>query len=389
MNAESRRLTDEERLDWLRLWRSEHIGPRAFADLVRMYGAAGAALERLPELARRGGLRRRVRVCSRADAERERDALAAAGGRFAAACEPDYPRALAAIDDPPPILAVLGRLPPPGNDAVAIVGARNASAAGGRFARGLAADLGAAGYAIVSGLARGIDAQAHLGALDTGTAAVVAGGVDVVYPRENADLYARIVETGAVVSERPLGAAPKARHFPRRNRIVSGLCAGVAVVEATPRSGSLITARLAAEQGREVFAVPGSPLDPRHRGANGLIRDGATLIESAEDVIAALNGSRPGREPPRIPAVAEAFECEELDPPANGAPGDPGAGRADDDPEAAQRAIMEALDAAPIGVDELVRQCHLPASAVMTAVLELELAGRIARRGSGRVFAPR
>lgn len=389
MNAESRRLTDEERLDWLRLWRSEHIGPRAFSDLVRIYGAAGAALERLPELARRGGLRRRVRVCSRADAERERDALAAAGGRFAAVCEPGYPRALAAIDDPPPILAVLGRLPLAENDAVAVVGARNASAAGGRFARGLAADLGAAGYAVVSGLARGIDAQAHLGALDTGTAAVVAGGVDVVYPRENADLYARIVETGAVVSERPFGATPKARHFPRRNRIVSGLCAGVAVVEATPRSGSLITARLAAEQGREVFAVPGSPLDPRHRGANGLIRDGATLIESAEDVIAALNGVRPGRAAPRIPSVAEAFECEEFDPPPNGAPAGAGAGDTHDDAAAAQRAILEALDAAPIGVDELVRQCHLPASAVMTAVLELELAGRIARRGSGRVFAPR
>ncbi len=376
MSDDSRRLTDEERLDWLRLWRSEHIGPRAFADLLRLCGGAGAALERLPELARRGGLRRRARVCPRADAERERDALAAAGGRFVAACEPGYPRALAEIDDPPPIVAVLGRLSLFEREAVAVVGARNASAAGGRFARGLAAELGAAGYAVVSGLARGIDAQAHLGALETGTAAVVAGGADVVYPPENADLYARIVESGAVLSEQPFGAIATARHFPRRNRIVSGLCAGVAVVEATPRSGSLITARLAAEQGREVFAVPGSPLDPRHRGTNGLIRDGATLIESADDAIAALNGLRHDRTARRGFGAAEPFACGESIAPAEGAPAD-----------AARRAVLDALDAAPIGVDELVRQCHLPASAVMTAVLELELAGRVARHGPGRVSA--
>lgn len=367
MADESRELTDGERLEWLRLWRSERVGPRTFADLLRVAGGAGAALERMPEFARRGGLRRGVRVCSRDRAERERDALAAAGGRLIAACEPAYPRPLAAIDDPPPVVGVIGRADLLRRDAVAVVGARGASGVGGRFARGLAAELGAAGYTVVSGLARGIDTQAHLGSLDTGTVAVVAGGVDVVYPPENDGLYRRIADSGAVVSEQPFGMRPTARHFPRRNRIIAGLALGVVVVEATLRSGSLITARLAGEQGREVFAVPGSPLDPRHRGTNGLIRDGAVLTESAADVLDVLQTQRPrdraaAAPPPR--AVAET------------------------PPEIAnerRRRVFEALDPTPVGVDELVRQCGLPASEIMTIVLELELAGRVLRHGSGRV----
>ncbi len=371
MDDAPRELSDEERLDWLRLWRSENIGPRAFSDLLQLTGSAGTALERLPEFARRGGLRRKVVVCSRGQAERERDRLAAAGGRLLASCEPDYPRPLAAIADPPPIISVVGRAALLRQDMIAVVGARNASGAGGRFARGLAAELGKAGYAVVSGLARGIDSQAHLGALKTGTAAVVAGGVDVVYPPENDPLYRQIADTGAVLSEQPFGARPTARHFPRRNRIISGLSLGVVVVEAMPRSGSLITARVAAEQGREVFAVPGSPLDPRHRGTNGLLRDGAVLTESVADIVDALG--------PRLvlPLAAPA-------PPLPAAPGDglPAGGE-----DARRATVLGALSPTPVGIDELVRQCHLPASEVMVIILELELAGRLVRNGSGAVSA--
>ncbi len=375
MTDAPRTLADRERLDWLRLWRSEHIGPRTFADLMGLAGSAGAALHRLPELARRGGLRRRAGVCSPDRAEREREALAALGGRLVAACEPDYPRPLAAIDDPPPVISVLGNPAVLNRPTVAIVGARNASGVGGRFARGLAAELGAAGYTVVSGLARGIDTQAHLGALETGTVAVVAGGVDVVYPPENRDLCRRIAETGAVVGEQPLGMQPTARHFPRRNRIISGLAAAVVVVEATLRSGSLITARLAGEQGREVCAVPGSPLDPRHRGTNGLIRDGAVLTESAADVIAALGALRADRVTEPAPDSL---------PPASA---EPAACLSASIADTARAAILDALDPTPVGVDELVRQCQLPASDVMVIVLELELAGRLVRHGSGKVSA--
>ena len=383
MSDAPRRLGDGERLDWLRLWRSENVGPRAFADLMSLAGGAAGALERLPELARRGGLRRAVGVCSRERAERERDALEAVGGRFIALCEPDYPGALAAIADPPPLISVLGDPALLGRKAVAVVGAREASAAGGRFARGLAAELGAAGWTVVSGLARGIDTQAHLGSLNTGAVAVVAGGVDVVYPPENESLYRRLVESGAAVAEQPFGARPTARHFPRRNRIVSGLSAGVAVVEATARSGSLITARCAAEQGREVFAVPGSPLDPRHRGTNALIRQGATLIESAADAIEALETlhAHSLRSRDRF-AAGEALAWDPVDDPADEAPPLSPA-----DADARRRAVLEALDPAPVGVDELVRQCQLPPSEVMAAVLELELAGRAARSGNGQISA--
>lgn len=388
MSEATRRLDDGERLDWLRLWRSENVGPRAFADLLSLAGGAADALERLPELARRGGLRRAVGVCSRERAERERDALEAAGGRLIALCEPDYPRALAAIADPPPLISVLGDPALLGRKAVAVVGAREASAAGGRFARGLAAELGAAGWTVVSGLARGIDTQAHLGALDTGTVAVVAGGVDIVYPPENEALYRRVAESGAAVAEQPFGARPTARHFPRRNRIVSGLAAGVAVVEATARSGSLITARLAAEQGREVFAVPGSPFDPRHRGTNALIREGAALVECAADVIQGLEGLQAHglRAPDRF-AAGDRLGWDPAAPVEEADLEDEAPLPSPADADARRRAVLEALDPAPVGVDELVRQCHLPPSEVMAAVLELELAGRAARHGNGLISA--
>lgn len=364
-------LSDTERLEWLRLWRSENVGPVTFFELVRGTGSAGAALEALPELARRGGLRRRIKICPKDQAQSELDALSAAGGRFIALGEPGYSVPLEAIADPPPGLSVLGHADLLRKDTVAIVGTRNASASGGRFARGLAAELGQAGFVISSGLARGIDAQAHLGSLDHGTVAVVAGGVDSIYPAENAELYARIVEAGAVISEQPFGLKPQGRHFPRRNRIISGLALGVVIVEASLRSGTLITARLAGEQGREVFAVPGSPLDPRHRGTNRLIRDGAALTENVEDVINVLS----------------ALRRDQLDEPSRTLGGGqiPRISAEDKVSEGARQCVLDAIGPTPVGVDELVRQCHLTPADVLVVVLELELAGRLQRHGNGSV----
>ena len=289
MNEAPPALSAAEKLDWLRLIRSENVGPITFYRLLERFGSAAAALQALPALARSGGRHRAIKVCPRAAAEREIEALQKTGACLVALGEATYPPALAHIEDAPPLIAVLGH----GHllaekPAVAVVGARIASLNGQRFARRLAAGLGKGDLVVVSGLARGIDASAHAGALETGTAAVLAGGVDVAYPRENARLYEEIAARGALISEAAPGTVPQARHFPRRNRLISGMSRGVVVVEASPRSGSLITARMALEQGREVFAVPGSPLDPRARGTNGLIRQGAILTESAEDVLSAL-----------------------------------------------------------------------------------------------------
>ncbi|MGA7488477.1 MAG: DNA-processing protein DprA, partial [Xanthobacteraceae bacterium] len=282
------RLSDEQRIDWLRLIRSDHVGPRTFRALVNHCGDARAALAALPDLARRGGARGPARVQSRRNAERELEAAKSFGVRLIALGEPDYPHRLRMIDDAPPLLAVRGNMAVLDLPMVAIVGARNASAAGMRFAERLARDLGAAGFAVVSGLARGIDAAAHRGSLASGTIAVLAGGHDRIYPPEHADLAEAIPTDGALVSEMPLGWEPRARDFPRRNRLISGLAAGIVVVEAATRSGSLITARCALEQGREVFAVPGSPLDPRAEGSNDLIKQGATVVTQVADVIAVL-----------------------------------------------------------------------------------------------------
>ena len=286
--GERARLSEEQRLDWLRLIRTDNIGPRTFRDLINHYGGARAALAALPALARRGGASAPARICSREDAEAELKAARARGVEFVALGEPDYPPRLQMIDDAPPLLAVRGKLAVLTHPLVAIVGSRNASAAGVKFAERLARDLGAAGFGTVSGLARGIDAAAHRASLATGTVAVLAGGHDRVYPPEHGDLLEAILAEGAAVSEMPLAWEPRARDFPRRNRLISGLSVGVVIVEAARRSGSLITARLAGEQGREVFAVPGSPLDPRAEGTNGLLKQGATLVTEAADVIAVL-----------------------------------------------------------------------------------------------------
>ena len=309
--TEGIRLTDEQRLDWLRLIRSENVGPRTFRMLLNHTGSARAALAALPDLARRGGAAKSARICSRDDAAREMQAAHDLGVRLVASGEPDYPPRLQSIDDAPPLLAVRGNSAALASPMVAIVGARNASAVGVKFAERLARELGEAGFVISSGLARGIDAAAHRASLATGTVAVLAGGQDKVYPPEHAGLLESILTEGAAISEMPLGWEPRARDFPRRNRLISGLALGVVIVEAAKRSGSLITARMALEQGREVFAVPGSPLDPRSEGTNALLKQGATLVTEAADIIPVLQpimgrpadlscGSRTPRRPDKV-----------------------------------------------------------------------------------------
>jgi DNA processing protein len=370
------RLGDDERLDWLRLIRSDHVGPCTFRALLKHCGSAGAALSALPDLARRGGARRSVRVYPRADAERELAAAGAFGVTLVALGERDYPERLRMIDDAPPLIAVRGKLTALALATVAIVGARNASAAGMRFADRLARDLGAAGFAVASGLARGIDGAAHRASLATGTIAVLAGGHDRVYPPEHLALAEAILAEGALISEMPMGYEPRARDFPRRNRLISGLSAGVVIVEAAKRSGSLITARMALEQGREVFAAPGSPLDPRTEGSNDLIKQGAMLVTAASDVIAVLQ--------PILgqPVALAAKEGEEE---AEQAPEAPTA-RAGVDPADSDRArILGLLGPTPVSLDDLVRLSGCPPSVVRVILLELELAGRLERPGGALV----
>jgi len=363
------RLSDEQRLDWLRLIRSDNVGPRTFRDLVNHFGGARAALEALPGLARRGGAAHPARICTREEAEREMTAARARGIEFVALGEPDYPARLMMIDDPPPLLAVQGKHAALALPLVAIVGSRNASAAGMKFAERLARDLGSAGFGIVSGLARGIDAAAHRASLASGTIAVLAGGHDRIYPAEHVDLLDAILPDGAAVSEMPLAWEPRARDFPRRNRLISGLSIGVVIVEAARRSGSLITARMAGEQGREVFAVPGSPLDPRAEGTNGLLKQGAILVTEAADVITALTPIL-GREP-ELPAQE----------PAGDAPAPPDAEPAEDE----RNRIIALLGPTPASLDDLVRLSRTRPAVVRTVLLELELAGRLERHGGGLV----
>ena len=364
-------LSDEQRIDWLRLIRSENVGPRTFRALVNQFGGARAALDALPGLARRGGATG-LRICSRDEAAREIDAAARLGVGFIGLGEPSYPRRLLATDDPPPLLAVRGDVAVLARPMVAMVGARNASAAGVKFADQLARALGAAGLVIVSGLARGIDAAAHRASLEAGTVAVLAGGHDRVYPPEHAGLLDAVLAEGAAVSEMPLGWEPRARDFPRRNRLVSGLAVGVVVVEAAKRSGSLITARLALEQGREVFAVPGSPMDPRCEGSNGLIKQGATLVTGVADILPVL-----------APILDRPIDLPIEEP---GADDDGLQGGAPDDGDRAR--IVGLLGPAPVSIDDLVRLSGCPPSLVRAVLLELELAGRLERLGAGLVALP-
>jgi DNA processing protein len=359
-------LTDEQRIDWLRLIRSDNVGPRTFRSLINHFGSGRAALARLPDLARRGGAARQVRICSDEDARAELAAGKSIGVSLVAPGEPGYPPRLALIDDAPPLLGVRGLLEVPMQPMIAIVGSRNASGAGLKFTERLARDLSDAGFVIASGLARGIDQAAHRASIDSGTLAVLAGGHDRIYPAEHEDLLEAMLRSGAAISEMPLGHAPRARDFPRRNRLISGVALGVVVVEAAHRSGSLITARIAAEQGREVFAVPGSPLDPRAAGTNDLIKQGATLVTEASDVINMVQPimERPVELPTREPEDIASY----------------------DEPDNSDRTrIVGLLGPSPIGLDDLIRMAGTSPAVVRTVLLELELAGRLERHGGGLV----
>jgi DNA processing protein len=353
----------EDLAERLRLLRTPGIGPVTYRQLIARFGTPAAALAAVPDLARRGG-GKVPQMRSLADAEREIAQVEKFGARFVALGEGLYPRLLAELEDAPPLLIVKGNLKLLDRQAVSIVGARNASAAACRFARGLAHDLGQHELVVVSGLARGIDSAAHDGALETGTIGVIAGGIDVFYPPENEARQKAMYDQGLVIAEMPPGTEPRARHFPYRNRIIAGMSSGTVVVEAAPRSGSLITARLAAEAGREVMAVPGSPLDPRAQGCNQLIRDGATLIQNAADVIEAI---RPFDSRVRAASTPYEHAPEEMN-------GDDALG-----------VIEELLGPSPVPVDEIIRLSGASSGAVQIALLELDLAGRLDRHAGGKV----
>lgn len=347
----------------LRLLRSAHIGPVTYAQLIARFGGAEAALDALPMLAARGGGRAPV-IADMGAIRREIAAVEKLGACHLFVDDADYPPLLAELDSAPPALILRGNLALAGRSPVAMVGARNASAAACRFARQLALGLGEAGVTIVSGLARGIDTAAHVGSLGTGTVGVIASGIDIAFPPENAELQERVAREGLLVAEQPPGTEPLARFFPSRNRIIAGLALGTVVVEAAPRSGSLITARIAAEAGREVMAVPGSPLDPRAQGCNLLIREGATLVQSVDDILEAIR-----------PIDARAVRA-----PGGRFTGPP----PEDASDADRRALAALLGPVPVAVDELIRQSGLAPAVVHTVLLELELAGRLERHAGGR-----
>lgn len=417
----------EERIAAMRLARSENVGPATFRDLIVHCGAPSAALERLPELSRRGGHRATIRIAARKDVEAELKRAEKFGARFLLVGDADYPAPLAALDAPPPIIATKGDAGLLNRPNVGIVGSRACSAAGTRIAAQLARGIGIGGFVVTSGLARGIDAAAHTAAMETGTVAVVANGLDIIYPPEHEALQRTIGERGCLVTEMPFGYVARAQSFPRRNRIISGLSLGVVIVEAARRSGSLVTARLAAEQGREVFAVPGHPLDPRAEGTNGLLKSGATLVTEADDVIAALTpltdtplrhfsedhppaypqadaqdlaSANPGMgrarwgtaagSGPNAPRKKTIVSKTTIRPAAGIAPRASASPKPDDtaSPQSAdsdREAIIGALGPAPIDVDSLVRATGLPISSVQVALIELTLAGRVERHGAGLV----
>ncbi len=366
---EAAAISREEAFSRIRLLRSPNIGPVTYAQLLRRFGDASTALDALPDLAARGSKAYRAAPGERIEAEIA--AVKKAGARYLFHDSPGYPALLAELESAPPVLTVRGDTTIANRPCVAVVGARNASAAAIKLARQFAQGLAEAGFAVVSGLARGIDGAAHQGALAAGeggggTVGVIASGIDVAYPPGHADLQEQVAKQGLLIAEQPPGTEPLARHFPSRNRIIAGLAAGTLVVEAAPKSGSLITARLAGEAGREVMAIPGSPLDSRSHGCNQLIRDGAVLVQSPEDVIELLSG----------------FEGT----PRSTFREDMPAYIADDEAVADEPAdISGLLTIAPVPVDELIRQSGEPASAVQLALLELELAGLLTRHAGGRV----
>lgn len=358
-------LTQTEAFARIRLLRSPHIGPVSYRQLLRRFGDAEAAVAALPDLAQRGG-----RAYRAAPAERiaeEVSQVRRAQARYVFHDQPDYPALLAEMPGAPPILTMRGDLALAARPCVAMVGARNASAAAVKLAREFGAALAEAGLTVVSGLARGIDGAAHEGALPA-TIGVIASGIDITYPPQHADLQERIAQRGLLIAEQPPATEPRGSHFPSRNRIIAGLAMGTLVVEAAPKSGSLITARLAGEAGREVMAIPGSPLEPRSLGCNQLIRDGAVLVQTPDDVIELLSRFDGTPRSTFRENAAAAWEWGE-----------------DELAEAGPADIAAMLTTAPIGIDELVRQSGEPPAAVQMALLELEIAGRLTRHAGGRV----
>lgn len=354
----------DDAVDRLRLIRSANIGPVTYGQLIARFGTAATAIEAIPMLAARAGGRAPV-VADAAIIAREQAAVARLGARYLFLGDDDYPPLLAELETAPPVLIVRGDPALALRRVVAIVGARNASAAACRFARDLAFALADEGIVVVSGLARGIDTAAHQGSVDGGTIGVIASGIDIAFPPENAELQERVAREGLLVTEHPPGTEPRSRHFPQRNRIIAGLAVGTVVVEAAPRSGSLITARLAAEAGRDVMAVPGSPLDPRAQGCNQLIREGATLVQSAADVIEAIGP----------------IDARMLRSPSSGY----GAPPPTDASDAERRRVIGLLGPVAVSVDELIRQSGMPPAIVQMVLLELELGGRLERHSGGRV----
>lgn len=369
-------LSDKDRIIWLRLARSENIGPASFFQLLSLYGSAEKALAAAPSLSAKGGRSKPITLCKESDAVQELEAVSKLGGRIIAACEPEYPALLREIKSFPPVITVLGDVAILNKRSVAMVGARNASANGCRFAQHLANELGQRQWVVSSGLARGIDTAAHRGSLETGTVAVIAGGIDKLYPPENADLFRAICEKGAVIAEMPLGSVPRSQHFPRRNRIISGISLGTVVVEASQGSGSLITSRMALEQNRDVFAVPGSPMDPRCHGTNALIKQGAHLVESAEDIVQSL--TKPfgvvSQEHGLFDFQSDEF-AETTAPPY----------AFESEADKARPVILEKLSSTPVQVDEIISQTGYPASVVQVVLLELELAGKLERHAGNCV----
>ncbi len=366
-------LSPEEKKDWLRLYRSENVGPITFKNLVNYYDTPSAALQHVCEFAKRGGRKKEITVCSKNAAEQEIEQTQALGGKIIASCEPDYPELLRLVEDAPPIISVLGHQSLLNRKCVAMVGTRNASLNGKNIARKFAFDLSNAGYVVVSGLARGIDAASHEGALVNtekgGTVAVIGTGIDIAYPAENKALHETIAKRGAIVSEFPFGTKPVPGNFPRRNRIISGLSCGLVVIEANEKSGSLITAQLAKEQKRQLFAVPGSPLDPRSHGPNALLKNGAILAENSKDILDVLATFDPQD---MTDLYQKQSDLSMVNPDVS-------------DIQDVRELILRNLSPETILVDELIRECHLSASVVNVVLVELELAGRIERFPGNRV----
>ncbi len=364
-------LTEKQRIAWLRLIRSDNVGPATFRDLINHFGSADKALSMLPELSRRGGAMKSIRIAGEDDVLRELDIAHRLNARFVGIGEPDYPQALRQIEGAPPLLAVKGNAAVTSGPAIGIVGSRNASVSGAKFAGMIARDCGRAQYTIISGLARGIDTAAHRASLDTGTIAAMAGGLDQPYPPENIGLLNEIWSgNGMAISEMPFGWEPRARDFPRRNRLIAGVALGVVVIEAAERSGSLITARRAADFGRLVFAVPGSPLDPRCHGTNGLLKEGAIVTTQAKDVLEAL-----------APLTRrDLFSPQDIAEPAY----DEKTLVAEPDDSERSR-IIQALGPTPVEIDDIIRHTRINAAIVYLVLLELDLAGRLTRNAGGLV----